>query len=176
MKIDERLYQLRKKNGLTQADVAERLGISRQAVSRWEIGAAVPTVEKLKDLSELYGVSLDYLMPRDSETPDAGSQLINEKTSIGDSAEGDSTSEFQLSEDVYQQNIDHSQEEAKTRRQNKGRVKLIMGIAVVTVLFAVFALTWILTRRAMPEQDDGWLSELDVDQNESQVGEDFQFE
>lgn len=176
MKFDERLYQLRKKNGLTQADVAERLGISRQAVSRWEIGVAVPTVEKLKELSELYGVSLDYLMPSDSDIPDAGSQMINERTSNGEPTAGDSTSTFQLSQEAHLQDVDTPQHKAKTKGQNKGRVKLYVGIVVVTVLIAVLAVTWIYSRQAVPEHKDGWLSELDVDRNESQIGTDFQFE
>lgn len=64
MGLDERLYQLRKQKGLTQADVAEKLGISRQAVSRWEIGAAIPTLENIKILSELFDVSVEYLFTR----------------------------------------------------------------------------------------------------------------
>lgn len=178
MKFNERLYQLRKKNGLTQTDVAERLGISRQAVSRWEIGVAVPTVEKLKELSELYGISLDYLMPSDSDTPDAGSQMINvnERTSNGEPTAGDSTSTFQLSQGAHLQDVDIPQHEAKTKGKNKGRVKLYVGIVVVTVLIAVLAVTWIYSRHAVLENKDGWLSQLDVDRNESQIGTDFQFE
>lgn len=47
--------------GLTQADLSEILHVSRQTVSRWEVGAAVPTTDNLRVLSELYGVSVDYL-------------------------------------------------------------------------------------------------------------------
>lgn len=43
-------------------ELAEKLNVSRQAISRWEVGAAVPTTDNLKVLSELYGVSVDYLL------------------------------------------------------------------------------------------------------------------
>ncbi len=62
MSLQEKLLELRKKNGLTQSDLAERLNVSRQAISRWEVGAAVPSTDNLKILSELYGVSADYLL------------------------------------------------------------------------------------------------------------------
>lgn len=62
MSLPERLASLRKQKGLTQADLSEILHVSRQAVSRWEVGVAVPTTDNLKVLSELYGVSVDYLL------------------------------------------------------------------------------------------------------------------
>ncbi len=62
MSLPEKLASLRKQKGLTQADLSEILHVSRQAVSRWEVGGAVPTTDNLKALSELYGVSVDYLL------------------------------------------------------------------------------------------------------------------
>ncbi|MCR5231574.1 MAG: helix-turn-helix transcriptional regulator [Acholeplasmatales bacterium] len=57
-----RLYELRKKNGLSQEDVADKLGISRQAVSKWERAEASPDTDNLISLAKLYGVSLDELL------------------------------------------------------------------------------------------------------------------
>ena len=62
MSLAEKLVTLRKQKGLTQMDLAEQLNVSRQAISRWEVGAAVPSTDNLKVLSELYGVSVDYLL------------------------------------------------------------------------------------------------------------------
>lgn len=62
MTLDKKLVCLRKKQGLSQADVSEKLDISRQAVSRWENGAATPSIENLQYLSKLYHVSLEYLL------------------------------------------------------------------------------------------------------------------
>ena len=62
MELDEKLTQARKAAGLTQADVAAKLNVSRQAVSRWESGQSKPSTEKLLALGALYGVSIDQLL------------------------------------------------------------------------------------------------------------------
>lgn len=67
MELQEKLTQFRKDRGLSQMEVAEELGVSRQAVSRWETGAAVPSSSNLICLSKLYGVSLDALVREDVE-------------------------------------------------------------------------------------------------------------
>ncbi len=65
MAFSEKLYALRKKDGLSQEQLAERLGVSRQAVSKWESGKAVPESDTLVSISEYFNVSLDYLMKED---------------------------------------------------------------------------------------------------------------
>lgn len=60
--VGERLLLLRNKNGLTQEDLAERLDVSRQSISKWELNKTLPDVEKLIQLSEIYQVSMDFLI------------------------------------------------------------------------------------------------------------------
>lgn len=62
MSLGEKLLYLRKKAGLSQEDVAEKLSVSRQTVSKWETDQTVPELNKAKLLSELYNVSYDYLI------------------------------------------------------------------------------------------------------------------
>lgn len=62
MALGEKLTQARKAAGLTQADVAAKLNVSRQAVSRWESGQSKPSTERLLALGVLYGVSIDQLL------------------------------------------------------------------------------------------------------------------
>lgn len=62
MTLDKKLSRLRKKEGLSQAEVAERLDLSRQAVSRWESGEAKPSTDNFQALCKLYHVSMDYLL------------------------------------------------------------------------------------------------------------------
>jgi transcriptional regulator with XRE-family HTH domain len=80
MEFNNRLYQLRKQKGLSQEELASRLNVSRQTVSKWEIGDSAPDMEKLIAMSELFDVSLDYLMlgKEDSSqpTPSAGSDFV----------------------------------------------------------------------------------------------------
>lgn len=67
MELKEKLVALRKEKGLTQSAVAEKLDVSRQAISRWESGIALPSTDNLKSLSALYGVPVDYLLNSDTE-------------------------------------------------------------------------------------------------------------
>ena len=69
MALPEKLYTLRKKSGLSQEQLAEALNVSRQAISKWEGGSAMPESDKLLALSNYFGVSLDYLLK--DGTPDA---------------------------------------------------------------------------------------------------------
>lgn len=62
IEIANRLVELRKKNGLSQEELAEKLGLSRQAVSKWERAEASPDTDNLLLLSRIYGVSLDELL------------------------------------------------------------------------------------------------------------------
>lgn len=70
MALTEKLARLRKEHGLSQLDLAESLSVSRQAISKWEVGTAVPTTDNLRVLSELYGVSIDYLLSDNEEMSD----------------------------------------------------------------------------------------------------------
>ena len=69
MKLEEKLISLRKEKGLSQMKLAEMMNVSRQAISRWEVGAAVPSTDNLKFLGNLYGVSLEYLLHNDAPKP-----------------------------------------------------------------------------------------------------------
>ena len=62
METKDVLFELRKKNQLTQDELAEKLFVTRQAVSRWESGETVPNVETLKSLSALFDVSINTLL------------------------------------------------------------------------------------------------------------------
>ncbi len=62
MNLGERIYNLRTERGLSQGDLAEKLEVSRQSVSKWENNNAMPDIEKIIKLGELFGVSLDELV------------------------------------------------------------------------------------------------------------------
>ena len=66
MALSDKLYELRKKIGLSQEQLAEQLDVSRQAVSKWESGKAVPESDTLISISEYFNVTLDYLMKEDN--------------------------------------------------------------------------------------------------------------
>ncbi|MBO5207748.1 MAG: helix-turn-helix transcriptional regulator [Lachnospiraceae bacterium] len=62
MEFSNRLYELRKQKGFSQEELAGRLNVTRQTISKWEIGDSTPDMEKLIAISELFQVSLDELM------------------------------------------------------------------------------------------------------------------
>lgn len=67
MTTGEKIIKCRKIKDLTQEQMAELLGVSRQSVSKWESDAAFPETNKLKDLAKLFNVTIDYLLNDDSE-------------------------------------------------------------------------------------------------------------
>lgn len=80
MNLGENISRLRAARGMSQGDLAEALDVSRQSISKWETGGAVPELDKLMKLSALFGVTLDELVtgeamgpPRTPETPPAQS-------------------------------------------------------------------------------------------------------
>ena len=62
MELGEKLQELRKQKGLTQEELAEILYVSRTAVSKWESGRGIPSIESLKAISKYYSVSIDELL------------------------------------------------------------------------------------------------------------------
>ncbi len=62
MKLHEKIFQLRKQAEMSQEEAAERLNISRQALSRWENGTAQPTANNIVEICKLFGVTSDYLL------------------------------------------------------------------------------------------------------------------
>lgn len=62
MKLHEKIYSQRKLKGLSQEELAEKLSVSRQAVSKWETGEALPEITKLKGLADVFGVTTDFLL------------------------------------------------------------------------------------------------------------------
>lgn len=69
MELAAQIAALRKKHGFSQEELGEKLGVSRQAVSKWESGQAVPELEKLKELSRIFGVSLNELLQLEESSP-----------------------------------------------------------------------------------------------------------
>lgn len=68
MSFEERLLEIRKSRGMSQEVLAEKIGVSRQAVSKWETGEALPDYAKLIALADALEVSLDYLCGRETQT------------------------------------------------------------------------------------------------------------
>ena len=87
--FSENIVRLRKINQMTQEDIAEAVGVSRQAVAKWESGETIPDLEKCRLMAELFGVSLDDLAnyePEDNmglDVPPKGKHIFGMVT-VGD--------------------------------------------------------------------------------------------
>ena len=81
MILSEKIIMLRKKYGWSQEELAERLDISRQSVSKWETDSAIPDIEKLKLLAEIFEVSITELLgmecEEDTKRKDAKERIKN---------------------------------------------------------------------------------------------------
>ncbi|MDR0979096.1 MAG: helix-turn-helix domain-containing protein [Lachnospiraceae bacterium] len=62
MKFNEKLMELRKKEGLSQEQLGQKLDVARQTVSKWELGETTPEMDKLVKMSELFSISIDELI------------------------------------------------------------------------------------------------------------------
>ena len=70
MILADKIIDLRKKAGWSQEELADKLGVSRQSVSKWEGAQSIPDMNKILQLSELFGVSTDYLLKDSLEAPE----------------------------------------------------------------------------------------------------------
>lgn len=77
MELRDKLILLRKEKELSQADLAEILNVSRQAISRWEVGTSVTSMDNLSALSRLYNVSVDSLMRPDNNAETIVKEQVN---------------------------------------------------------------------------------------------------
>lgn len=83
--MGERIYELRKRNNMSQGDLADRLEVSRQTVSKWENDSSLPELDKIIRLCELFKVSSDYILrgiTEDTESKEKEQTVIREKTVI----------------------------------------------------------------------------------------------
>lgn len=79
MGLGNNLFQARKKKGLSQEEVAEKLGVSRQTISKWETDETLPDIRQSKSLAVLYSLSLDELIEFDIDVKEI-QEMINKTT------------------------------------------------------------------------------------------------
>lgn len=82
MKLNEKIIALRNKNQMSQGDLAEKLNVSRQSVSKWETGASIPDLDKLIVMSELFEVTMDELVKEDLMFGQAQEKPVEENGNV----------------------------------------------------------------------------------------------
>ena len=112
MEFKNKLYNLRKQRGLSQEEIANHLSVSRQTVSKWEVGESTPDMEKLVALSDLFEISLD--------------ELIMDKTPL------------QVGETFAKSEIVNVLEEKILTDENKQKTK--KGLKIAAIIFGIIFL------------------------------------
>ena len=151
MAFCDNLQFLRKRDGITQEGLAERLGVSRQSVSKWETGEAYPETEKIMALCRMFGVSMDALMlgdvtsgiTADTEKYGAGNDGGNDAGVNGD-GENDGArgngGEQSAEKDIFDITPEEAEKVEKfsdlPERVKKASKCVVVGHAVNSVLFA----------------------------------------
>ena len=150
IEIADRLIKLRKKYGYSQEELADKLGLSRQAVSKWERAEASPDTDNLICLAKIYGVSLDELL----NTDDSVETIVEEQVKSKQSSEGihlvdDEGNEVHIgNHHIYLKDKDGNKVEkshlvTKTEKVNILISSILGGLALITyILLGIFLGMW----------------------------------
>ncbi len=126
MTLGEKIYSLRVKNGLSQEAFGEKLGVSRQSVSKWETDQSVPELDKIVMISELFTVTTDYLLKESAAEPASGQwkgttaaggpgQWNGASTAAGGSGQWTKASGAEQASDVWGESSDTEQDAYECR-------------------------------------------------------------
>lgn len=133
MKINENIFELRKKKGISQEELGAKLGVSRQTVSKWEVGKSVPDIQKLKAIADLFGITVD--------------ELIKEKSSATNLDETSTT------ESTNKEDNNQDKNYLKNNSIRKIVIKSIICILIVAfIIFSSFLLYRVLVINALYEK------------------------
>lgn len=111
MTIGEKIQNLRKQRGMSQEQLAEALGVSRQAVSKWEAGQSVPDIDKIISICDYFGVTTDYIL--------RNAEMTQSQHEVAQNA-------YNMSEKELDENI-----------KKKQRLALLLAIAIVLYILCV---------------------------------------
>lgn len=149
LEIGQRLAEMRKQAGLSQEALAEKLGISRQAVSKWERAESAPDTDNLIALSKLYGVSLDELLllrhpekKEESEVEKFHRQAQTFEQQIHDQMDGCPT--FSHEQDPFEEETEEEagEEDTMWQRINRDFYMAFPLIIICLYLVAGFCFDW----------------------------------
>lgn len=142
MTMGQRIAQKRKEQGLSQEGLGEQLGVSRQAIYKWESGAAVPEIDKLIALSRLFGVSVGWLLGVE-ELPQEGSQSTPEADASATAPEetaGELTeAQLQMVEEIVERYTAALPKPLSPRRRRTLKLAVLVGaVCLAGVLYSLF--------------------------------------
>ena len=136
MTLGEKIHILRKQSGMSQEQLAERITVSRQAISKWELGESLPDIDNVVQISRVFDVSTDYLLKQGASIYTAH-KPVAEPMDNGNSAQlYQSLGEFQVCDDEY--DIFDEEDEDDKITYSEYIDEMLWGIAVVVYMILGF--------------------------------------
>lgn len=130
MNFSERLMNLRKEKGLSQEELAEKLDVTRQTISKWELGVSTPEMEKLIQMSNLFGISVDELISK-NETNASENRSNLDAAFVG-------VDEKYAPKNGTTRTETYVKEDAKTKKFMKGYIIFFIIFFVLTLATTIF--------------------------------------
>ena len=147
MTFDQKLVTLRKQAGLSQEQLAEKLSVSRQAVSKWETGDTLPDTAKVIQLSRLFDVTIDYLLKEEETTPAAENVLQESEPATPPVSEGEPAPQVVQTLQLM---------ESPQRRE---RAKWIAGWILTGLGSLGYLVLWVLSTMIISYEDYSYLED-----------------
>lgn len=165
MNLSEKIFNERRKLGLSQEQFAEKMQISRQAVSKWESGQSTPDLDKIVLMSQIFGVSTDYLLKETVDTVEN-----TESTIAGDSIYDPSNSrKSDMADAVFNEGSESNSENARENNSGKGLTwdevdsymevreksgkRIAIGVCLCLLSFAFSCIAIMITKRLGAPED-----------------------
>lgn len=133
LEIANRLVELRKSRGYSQEELAAQLGVSRQAVSKWERAESSPDTDNLIALARLYGLSLDALLLWDNGQTGAAAQTCPRPEELDKEAEEEAEI-FAAAQEWDRAEFQWQQERQKAFRKKKEKLLMLLTLALMVLL------------------------------------------
>lgn len=158
LEMGKRLMELRKREGLSQEQLGRTIGVSRQTVSKWELGESVPDTENVVELSKLYQVTTDFL-------------LFGEIEKIRTEIQGRSEKESSEMEAIR---VGTSDLEKEANRKRTSKVLLISGIVTGSIGALGILVIWVLSTMFRSYEDTA-ITNLDTGETIWQYSDGYSF-
>lgn len=140
--LAQRLYELRRSSGISQEDLARKLGVSRQAVSKWECGESVPGTDNLIALARLYGVELGSLVGIDDDAADTGGENPVQAAGALQAASSSQRVDCPPAENPAQPAVAPNPGESEPEDQHPFKRKLLLTACGIAATLLALALVW----------------------------------
>lgn len=142
MLIGEQLLKLRIEHNMTQEEFAEYMDVSRQSVSKWELNKTLPDVNKLLKISDLFQVSIDYLLKGTGEKYISNKNEENLSTNSWDEKTDKETKDINIDSPENEDIIEKSDLKESIKRDNK-KIGLKISLLLVSILLTGLIVIWV---------------------------------